>query len=91
MKRSDFVQAINPPKFRIGKFVFNEYEIREILAKVSEGKIDYNSIVIKDKNGNSTGVTKFGNLEKVLPGLNVLIGLKMRKLRAQSELKKKGA
>ncbi len=82
MKRSDFVQAINPPKFRIGKFVFNEYEIREILAKVSEGKINHKSIVIKDSSGRSSKVKKSGRLEKMLPGLNLLINIKMKRLRA---------
>jgi len=32
MKRTDLTQRITPPKYKVGQFVLNEYEVRELLA-----------------------------------------------------------
>ena len=42
---------IKIPRFKIGRFVLNEYEVRQIMAEVSEGKRK-GGIIFKDNEGN---------------------------------------
>ena len=51
MKRTDLTQRITPPKYKVGQFVLNEYEVRELLARVAEGTLDPKGIIIKDSIG----------------------------------------
>ena len=82
MKRSDLTSRINPPKFKIGRFVLSEYEVREVIARVAEGTLNHEGIVIIDENGNSATLYSDGRTSENLKGFGVSSQLTLRKIRA---------
>ncbi len=51
MTRGDLTSGIKPPKFKVGKYVLNEYEAREMIAKIAEGELSPKGIVLIDEDG----------------------------------------
>lgn len=62
------ITRIKPPKFRIGRYALNEYEIRQYCLEVAEGKRKPGDI-IKDSEGNTATILRNGRLSNVLGGL----------------------
>lgn len=69
MRRSILTNRITPPKYKVGKFVLNEIEVREMIAKIAEGTLDPKGIVLIDEDGksfkfNHDGSTKHGGISR---------------------------
>ena len=65
------MKRITPPKFRIGRFVLNEYELRALMLEVARGN---NSEYIGKQVSNSgyfANITEDGTLDSRLPGLDM--------------------
>lgn len=62
------ITRIKAPKFRVGRYALNEYEIRQYCLEVAEGKRKSGDI-IKDSEGNTATILRNGRLSNVLGGL----------------------
>jgi hypothetical protein len=82
MTREDLTSRIKPPKFKVGRFVLNEYEAREMLARVAEGTLDYSKIIIEDELGYKATVNKDGFTNRSLYKWDIGSKLTIRKIKA---------
>ena len=81
MKRTDLTQRITQPKYKVGQFVLNEYEVRELLARVAEGTLDPKGIIIKDSIGVKSTIDSRGVTSNNLYGFDLAYKLTIRKLK----------
>lgn len=82
---------VKAPKFKIGRFVLNEYEIRQIMAEVSEGKRQGN-IKFKDNEGNTITIEDDGYCSDNVKGFELATDFTRRVMKAnmpQMESKRK--
>ena len=65
-------KTIRPPKFRIGRWSLNEYELRCLLVDISNGEMQFfvNSKII-DSFGDVAYITSNGTLSERLKGMEV--------------------
>lgn len=56
------LKRIKPPKFKVGRYTLNEYELRQLMLDVALGEVDC-GIEIKDEKGNTAVITESGFLE----------------------------
>lgn len=89
MKRSDLTSGVKPPKFKVGKFVLNEYEAREMIARISEGTLDNDGIVIEDEDGNCCTIDKTGTTSMNIKGWDIASNFTIRKIRANRKINDK--
>ena len=75
-------KRIKAPKFRVGRYVLNEYELRELIAQVAEGTVDPQNITVKAE-GMTATIDKDGSLSCNFQGLALTSGLVQRLYRAQ--------
>jgi hypothetical protein len=61
---------IKPPKYRVGRYVLNEYELRSLMVSVAKGEID-DIIIVSDINGNMATILPSGRLDGTLYGLDI--------------------
>lgn len=61
MKRKRPYQVIKPPKYRVGKYVLNEYELRQLQVDVMNGVFE-SPITIRDEKGQSFTIASNGRL-----------------------------
>lgn len=64
------ITRIKPPKWRVGKYVLNEYEVRCLMADVCLGKKEP-GIKITDEDGNTAEILPDGRLTNNLKGFDV--------------------
>ena len=81
MKRKELTSRIVPPKYRVGRFTLNEYEVRELLARVAEGTLNPEGIIIKDDLGVRSTISPKGVTSKNLFGFDLSYRLTMRRLK----------
>jgi len=81
MKEVSFTR-IKIPKFKIGRFVLNEYEIRQIMAEVSEGKRK-GSIKFKDYKGHTITILDDGSCSKNPKGFEIATNFTLRSIKAR--------
>jgi hypothetical protein len=63
---------IKPPKFRIGRYVLNEYELRNLLLDVCKGdKESFIGCTVIDDLGNKAKIKWYG-LDSRLHGLDIM-------------------
>lgn len=79
MKRSDFTSRIKPPTYKIGRFVFNEYETREIIARIAEGTLNHEDVIITDEKGNVITFDETGLASGQLHGWDLNSNCTMRR------------
>ena len=82
MKRTDLTSGIKPPKFRVGRFILNEYEAREMVSRIAEGKLNPEGIVLKDSKGHSVTFDKNGYASSNIYGWDVGSAFAIRKFKA---------
>lgn len=58
------IMIIEPPKYYIGRFTFNEYEIRNLLADVAESIKPW-GMILRDEYGNKWRILADGRMEPV--------------------------
>lgn len=67
---------IKAPKFRVGRYVLNEYELRTLMLEVAAGKQQGN-IKVKCSSGDVALITEKGALSNPLAGLKLAGQLSM--------------
>lgn len=82
MKRSDLTSGVKPPKFRVGKYILNEYEVREMIARISEGTLNPEGITIKDEKGTIVKIDPDGTTTGNLYGFGISSRFMLRKIKA---------
>lgn len=82
MKKSDLTSGIKPPKFRVGRYILNEYEVREIIARIAEGTLSPEGITIKDEKGTVVKVNSDGTTTDNLYGFGISSQFTLRKIKA---------
>lgn len=81
-KRHMLTSGIKPPKFKVGRFVLNEYELREMIALIAEGELSCEGISIKDEKGNVASINESGVCSINLHGFGLATSFTLRKLKA---------
>jgi hypothetical protein len=74
------ITRIKPPKFRVGRYVLNEYEIRQFCLEVARGERKP-GIIIKDAEGNRATILRDGRLSNNLKGWDVIGNIELAKHR----------
>ncbi len=54
-------KRIKPPKFYIGRYALNEYELMQVMLEVAEGRREH-GLVVKNKRGAKTLIRPDGTL-----------------------------
>ena len=75
-------KRIKAPKFRVGRYILNEYELRELIAQVAEGTVDPQNITVKAE-GMTATIDRDGSLSSNFQGLALTSALVQRLYRAQ--------
>jgi len=77
---------IKPPKFRVGRYLLNEYELRTLTLEVAQGKKPA-GIKVTDYLGNKAVIKENGCLSASLEGLSLatLISLEIIRLNNKRE------
>lgn len=96
MKSISNIVRINAPKFRVGRTILNEYEVRRLMVDVARGDRPENIIIVRDEAGESATIGIDGHLTGSLKGMNILHDLRADLAQAHKEkykakLKKQGA
>jgi len=65
------IVRIQPPKFKIGRVVINEYELRKLMLDVYNGK-QASGVEIKDEKGQTAIINEDGTLSTSLYGLDIM-------------------
>ena len=69
------IKRIKAPKFRVGRYVLNEYEFRNLQLEVALG-IKTAGIKVTDSEGNKSVIMEHGSLSNNLKGLSIAHDLK---------------
>jgi hypothetical protein len=83
------ITRITPPKYRVGRYVLNEYELRALMLEVLKGEKPQ-GIKVKDIKGDTAEITSNGTLTKVLFGLDTatkftLESIRIKRRRSEQE------
>lgn len=78
------ISRIVPPKYRVGRNVLNEYELRQLLLEIAKGDKP-SGIIIKDTKGNYATAEKDGSLSCSLYGLDINSHITLQVLRIKRE------
>jgi len=75
------IKRIKAPKFRVGRYVLNEYEFRNLQLEVALG-IKPAGIKVTDSEGNRSVILEHGSLSRSLKGMEISGKLSLELLRA---------
>jgi hypothetical protein len=64
------ITRVKAPKFRVGRYILNEYEFRTLQVEVAKG-IKPTGIKVKDYEGNVALILESGSLSRSLKGLSL--------------------
>lgn len=78
------IKRIKAPKFRVGRLVLNEYEVRALMLEVAEGKREP-GIEVHEVGGRSVTIGEHGFLSQSLDGLGLASGFTMGLIRVRRE------
>jgi hypothetical protein len=73
------ITRVQPPKFRVGKYLLNEYELRTLMLEVAQGKKPA-GIKVKCSQGNISIIRKDGVLTENLTGFSLAAELTIQML-----------
>lgn len=83
------IKRIIPPKFRVGRNVLNEYELRGLMLEVAEGKRKP-GIEVRDQKGRTSVIEPDGALSRGgLYGLDICSGFTLGLIRLRRERREK--
>lgn len=78
-------RRIDPPRYKVGKYVLNEYELRYLMVQVCRGEIEPGFRVTHVQSGNSTIIRPDGRFEGRLGGLDIASGFTLDLIRHDRE------
>lgn len=81
------ITRIKPPKYRIGKYSLNEYELRQLMLEVAKGEKPQ-GLIVKDKKGLCAIIQKDGSLNCNLFGLDITSRATLDMIRLRREAAK---
>ena len=82
MRRKDLSHRIAPPVFKVGRYTLNEYEAREMVARIAEHTLDPTGIVLVDEKGNSVTFDKDGVASNSIYNWDMSSSAAMRRFKA---------
>jgi len=81
------ITRIKPPKYKVGRYVLNEYEVRCMMAEVCLGKKNP-GIKITDSDGTTAEILPDGRLTNNLKGFDISSNFTITILREQRKKEK---
>lgn len=83
------IERIKPPKYKVGRYSLNEYEVRKLMVDVAIG-FQSSGIKVTDINGNSAIIQSNGRLSNQLYGFDIsskftLELLKIERIKSNTE------
>jgi len=85
LKRKIMIDRINPPKYKVGKFTLNEYELRSLQLKVCTGEVA-GGIKVRDERNNWAEILPNGNLSVGLYGMDICSAFAIQQIKHQREM-----
>lgn len=81
------IKKINPPKFKIGRYRLNEYELRNLMLEVAEGNNTFFiNAKVTDEYGNSAYIATNGALTgDRFPGLAIATEISMKHMQLKNK------
>lgn len=76
------ITKVRPPKFRVGRNILNEYELRNLMLEVCNGERPA-GIVVKDEKGFTATIQYDGGLSDNLFGLALMSGYTLAMIRVR--------
>ena len=81
------IYRINPPKFRIGKYILNEYELRSLMLEVAQGhSVGFIGSKVTQE-GCIAYITADGSLNGRLPGLHIATDIAIKHMEIKNKNK----
>ena len=74
------ITRIKSPKFRVGRYILNEYELRQLLLEVCKGEKPSN-FKIKDMQGNVFPILEDGTLSATPYGFDINSNITLEKIK----------
>ena len=71
MQMQNKITRIKPPKYKVGKYSLNEYELRQLMLEVAKKEKPFGQIV-KDQNGKCSIIQEDGTLSCNLFGIDFM-------------------
>ena len=65
------ITRIKPPKYKVGRYVLNEYEVRCMMSEVCLGSRNPDGIHIEDESGKIAEILPDGRLTENLKGFDI--------------------
>lgn len=84
MKRAE-LPKISPPKYKIGRCVLNEYELRCLMAQVAQGQRPPLTVMVYGPNGTRSKMREDGRFYDHLGGLDISGGFTLDMIREDRE------
>ena len=81
------ITRINPPKFKIGRYVLNEYELRQLQLDVAKGLKEGNIKVKCLNSGRTSILNEEGLFNPPLEGMGVSSGITLQLLGYRKKIK----
>lgn len=64
------ITRIKPPKYKVGKYSLNEYELRQLMVEVAKGE-KASGLIVKDEKETCATIKEDGALSCPLFGMNI--------------------
>ena len=74
------ITRIKSPKFRVGRYILNEYKLRQLLLEVCKGEKPSN-LKIKDMQGNVIPILEDGTLSATPYGFDINSNITLEKIK----------
>lgn len=74
------ITRIKPPKFKIGRYVLNEYEMRQFMLEVAQGKRKH-GVKISNMYGESAIILPNGRLDLNIRGFSIATDISIEHFR----------
>lgn len=80
------IKRIKPPKFKVGRYVLNEYEVRCLQVEVARGERE-SGMKVMDENGVVAEIRSDGVLTEFLKGfdINSVFALELIRIKRQKQ------
>ena len=79
------ITRVKPPKFKVGRYTLNEYELRTLMLEVAKG-LKPENIKVKDINGNTAIINSDGTLSRTLEGMSIHSTLTIELIKIRREI-----
>ena len=78
------IKRIKVPKFKVGRYSLNEYEVRNLMVEIAKGERPA-GLVVTDEKGQSATLLENGRPDKNLYGFGVAAELTLELIRIERE------